>query len=323
MTALGSFTLGIFALIAGAELITRAGARLAVRLGIPPIVIGLTIVSVGTSTPELAIGVEAAVRGNGALAVGNIAGTNTVNLLLILGLSALLRPLALGMQTLRFDLPIMTLVAFALIVMAWDGALSRAEGGAMVIGAVVYTAAIVLFARRESRAARAEFARAYPRREGERAGVEIASSFAALIVGIAAAVLGSDWLVDGAVTMARLLGVSDAFIGLTIVAIGTSSPELVTTIIGTLRNDRDIAIGNLLGSSIYNILAILGFACLIAPMDLPVEPALVNIHLPMTAAATLMCVPVFLSDRRISQLEGGLFLATYAGYLFFLLVART
>src|SRR5690606_4647733 len=246
--------LGLTALVAGGEMIVRGGTHVAVRLGVPPIIIGLTIVSVGTSMPELAVGIEAAQRGNGALAVGNIAGTNTVNLLLILGLSALFRPLALGLQTLRFDLPTMSVVALGFLFMSWDGALTRVDGLVMVACGVFYTLAIIYLALRENSVAQAEFAEEYAKPVRVSPVTETVLSVVALLVGLVVIVLGSDWLVDGAVSLARSMGVSEALIGLTIVAIGTSSPELVTTIIGTLRNDRDIAIGNLLGSSIYNVL---------------------------------------------------------------------
>ncbi len=323
MSALLLLMLALATLIAGAELIVRGGTRLAARLRIPPIVIGLTIVSIGTSTPELAVGIEAALRGNGSLAVGNIAGTNTVNLLLIFGLSALLRPLALGMQTLRFDLPVMIAAALVLTLMAADGALTRFEGAVMVAAGILYTLAIIRLARRESPATKREFAQEFAARTRVSPFVDVAWSAAVLIAGIIVIVLGSDLLVDEAVALARALEVSDTLIGLTIVAIGTSSPELVTMIIGTLRNDRDIAIGNLLGSSVYNILFILGITCLVPGQALQIDPNLVWIDIPVMAIATLSCIPVFLSDNQVSRKEGALFVTAYLVYLLYRLVVRT
>jgi len=314
--------LGLVALIAGGEMIVRGGTHVAVRFGVPPIIIGLTIVSVGTSTPELAVGIEAAQRGNGALAVGNIAGTNTVNLLLILGLSALFRPLALGLQTLRFDLPTMSVVALGFLFMSWDGALTRVDGLVMVACGVFYTLAIIYLALRENSVAQAEFAEEYAKPVRVSPVTETVLSVVALLVGLVVIVLGSDWLVDGAVSLARSMGVSEALIGLTIVAIGTSSPELVTTIIGTLRNDRDIAIGNLLGSSIYNVLIILGLTCVVSPQPVPVEPELIKIDIPVMTAATLACIPVFLTARRVSRIEGGLLFGAYLVYLAYLVTIR-
>ena len=321
MIALAWFLLGIAALIGGAELIVRGGSRLAAHLGIPPIVIGLTIVAIGTSTPELAVGIEAALRGAGPLAVGNIAGTNIVNILLILGLSALLRPLAIEAQTLRLDLPLMAFAAILLLVMGWNGVLTRFEGGLLVTGAILYSAAVVTWARRESRRMRAEYASEYgvPRKGRVR---DTVSSTALVIAGVAVTVIGSDWLVDGAVALARILGVSDAFIGLTIVAVGTSSPELVTTLIGTLRNERSIAIGNLLGSSVYNILLILGITCLIPPSGLAIGQTLAWVDIPLMTAVALAAVPVFLTGRRVTRFEGGLFVAAYFGYVTYLLLTR-
>lgn len=322
MAALAWLILGLIALIVGAELIVGGGARLAARLRIPPMIIGLTIVSIGTSTPELAVGIEAALRGNGSLAVGNIAGTNTVNLLLILGLSALIRPLSLGSQTLRFDLPVMMVVALALLVMAMDGALTRFDGAVLVGAGILYTLAIIGVAHRGSPTTKLELAQEFATPSHVRPLVDILRSGAALIAGIVIIVLGSELLVDQAVALARSLGVSDALIGLTIIAIGTSSPELVTTIVGTLRNDRDIAIGNLLGSSIFNILFILGITCLVPGQALQVEPNLARIDIPVMAAATLACIPIFLSGKRVSRMEGGLFVTAYFVYLFYLLTAR-
>jgi cation:H+ antiporter len=323
MTTFALLLLGLVALICGAELVVRGGTRLAIRLRIPPIVVGLTIVSIGTSAPELAIGIEAALRGNGSLAVGNIAGTNTVNLLLIFGLSALLRPITLDSQTLRFNLPVMIVAALALVAMAMDGALTRTDGAVMVGAGVLYTLALIVLTRHESPATKLGFEQEFAGRAHVRPLVDVAWSSMALLAGIVIIVIGSDLLVEQAVSLARAMNVSDALIGLTIIAIGTSLPELVTTIVGTLRNNRDIAIGNLLGSSIFNILFILGITCLVPDQAMPVEADLVRIDIPVMALATLTCIPVFLSGRRVSRIEGALFVSVYALYLLYLLVERT
>lgn len=322
--ALALCAAGLLVLVLGAELVTRGGGKLAGQLGVPPILIGLTVVAIGTSTPELAVGIDAAVRGAGALAVGNIAGTNTVNMLLILGLSAAIRPLALGMQTIRMDLPVMIVTALAMLVMASDGWLSRQDGGVLLLGGVAYTAAVIVSARREKRAVKVQFAKEY-RVSAQRGRDQEAKvrSAAALLAGIAIIVIAADWLVDGAVELARIWGVSDAFIGLTIIAIGTSAPELVTTVLSTFRNQRDIAIGNLLGSSVYNILIILGVTALAPRGGIPVTPELMRIDIPVMALVAVACAPVFLSGRQVSRLEGGAFVGAYGLYLGYLLVART
>src|SRR5262245_43862147 len=299
----------------------RGGARAAARLGISPIVVGLTVVSIGTSMPELAVGVVAAVEGSGALAVGNIAGTNVVNLLFALGLSAVILPLAIEMRTLRFELPVMAGAAILLWVLAANGVLSRVDGLILVIVAIVYTVAVIRASRRETREAEAEFAKAYPadRTSGRRTALDVGMTLG----GIAIVVVGAEWLVNAAVGIAREFGVSDALIGLTIVAIGTSAPELVTTVVSTVRGERDIAVGNLLGSSIYNILLILGITCLVPAHGLELTPALVRIDIPIMVAVTLVCIPIFISGRRVGRIEGGAMVVAYLAYLAFLLATQT
>lgn len=314
--------LGLTLLVTGAELLVRGGSRVAAHLGIRPIVIGLTVVSIGTSTPEFAVGIEAARRGAGALAVGNIAGTNIVNILLILGMSALLKPLALERLTLRFDLPLMVVASLALLVMSLDAILTRLEGAVLVLAAALFTVALVAWSRQESRKVRAEYRSQYGASRSQHRIGEVARAALMLVGGIAIVVLGSDWLVRGAVDLAQLIGVSEAFIGLTIVAIGTSMPELATTAIGTLHGDRDIAIGNLLGSSIYNVFAILGVTCLVPAAGIELGPDLIRVDIPVMAAVALISIPTFVSGRTVSRAEGGLFVTAYFIYLAYLLLTR-
>lgn len=315
------FLVGLAALVAGAEVMVRGGASVAARFGISPIVIGLTVVSIGTSMPELAVGVVAAVEDNGALAVGNITGTNVVNLLLVLGLSALLLPMALELRTLCVELPVMAGAADLLWLLAFDGVLSRLDGVVLIVCAIVYTGAVVRSARRESREVATEFAEAYPQ-QPEPPG-RTALNVVMTVVGVAVIVVGAERLVDAAVGMARGFGVSDALIGLTVVAIGTSAPELVTTVVSTLRRQRDIAVGNLLGSSIYNIILILGATCLVPAQGLSLPSQLVNIDIPIMVAATLVCIPIFITGRRVSRVEGGAMVAAYVAFLVFVLTTQT
>ena len=317
------FLAGLGALVVGAEVMVRGSARAASRLGISPIVVGLTVVSIGTSMPELAVGVIAASEGSGALAVGNIAGTNVVNMLFVLGLSALILPLAIEMRTLRFELPVMAGAAILLWVLAANGVLSRIDGLILVIGAIAYTVAVILASRRERQEAVAEFAEAYPADATRTSGHRTVLHIGMMLAGIAVVVLGAEWLVDAAVGMAREFGVSDALIGLTVVAIGTSAPELVTTVVSTLRGERDIAVGNLLGSSIYNILLILGVTCLVPAHGLELTPALVRIDIPIMVGVTLACIPIFISGRRVGRFEGGAMVGAYVAYLVFLLATQT
>ena len=270
------------------------------------------------------MGIEAALLGKGSLAVGNIAGTNTVNILLILGLSAWLLPLPVENRTLRYDLPAMALSAMALVVMAADGVLTRLEGAVLLFGAIVYTAGIIASTRRARPSEKAEFAREFSRAPTDDGGLfGVLWSTLLLILSIAIVVIGADWLVRGASDLARVIGVSDAFIGLTIVAIGTSSPELVTTVISTLRNERDIAIGNLIGSSAYNILVILGIPALVPSGGIAVEQPLILIDIPISGLVALACIPIFLSSRMVSRIEGASFVCAYFLYLIYLVLLRS
>lgn len=316
---------GLIALVGGSEVLVRQGTRLAMLAGISPVVVGLTVVAVGTSAPELAVGIEAALLDKGSLAIGNIAGTNTFNILFILGLSAFITPLRLHSRTVLYDLPIMTVAAGVLFLMAMNGVISRMEGMILLAGAAIYTGGVVITAKRESRRVKAEFASGLAEDVApvEVQGVSgLLASFLWLCLSIAVVVKGADWLVHGASDLARQMGVTDAFIGLTIVAIGTSAPELVTTIISTLRNERDIAIGNLIGSSTYNILAILGITALFPENGIQVERDLIAIDIPVTAAAALVCVPVFLTNHRVTRTEGALFVTAYTVYFAYLVLAR-
>lgn len=323
MIAFWVFLAGLLTTIGGAELIVRGGTRLAARFGISPMVIGVTVVALGTSTPELAIGIDAALQGSGSLALGNIAGTNTLNLLLILGLVALMQPLTLRSQVVRLDLPMMVAAALLLLVLALDGVFTRVDGAILVGVGLVYTTLVVRAARRETIATRLEFAHEFGTRP-----VDAASAYRTvrdtiwLFAGVAIIVVGADWLVNGAVDIARGFNVSEALIGLTIVAIGTSAPELVTAIVATLRRERDLAVGNLIGSSIYNIVFIFGVTSLIPTDGIGVDPSLVMIDLPVMLAATVACIPVFITGSRMRRVEGGLFVIAYLGYLGTLIVTR-
>lgn len=320
---------GLVVVVLGAEMLLRGATRIATLLRISPIVIGLTVVSVGTSAPELAVGLTAVHEGRGPLAVGNIAGTNIVNILLILGLSAAIRPLPTRSLSVRLDVPVMIATAVAVLVMAMDGVLTRAEGLGLLLAAVVYTVALVQLSRQEAPDTRLAFrdalaAQAPPRVNLPTGAAAWAWNGALLLAGMALAVLGAELLVAGAVELAKAYGVSDAFIGLSIVAIGTSAPELVTTMISTLRNDRDVAIGNLIGSSIYNVLVILGLTMVAAPTSgVDVSAEVLWIDLPLAALVAIVCLPVFRSDRLVSRREGIGFVLAYAAYLGSLLLWRT
>ena len=319
---------GLVIVVLGAEMLLRGATRIASMLGVSPIIIGLTVVSVGTSAPELAVGLTAAHEGRGPLAVGNIAGTNIVNILLILGLSAAIRPLPTRSLSVRLDVPVMIATAGVLFIMALDGVLDRTEGLGLLLAAIVYTVALVMLSRQEDSSTRLEFrdalaGQAPPSRHPTGGGAWVWNA-GLLVAGMALAVLGAELLVAGAVELAKAYGVSDAFIGLTIVAIGTSAPELVTTLISTARNDRDVAIGNLIGSSIYNVLVILGLTMVAGPASgVDVSREVLWIDLPLAALVALVCLPVFRSERAVSRGEGMVFVLAYLLYLGALVALRS
>ena len=300
--------LGLVLLAVGAEGVVRSGARVARRFSVPPLVVGITIVSVGTSLPELAVGVDGALRGAGPLVVGNIVGTTIVNLLLILGLGAVLAPVLLDRATLRRDLPVIVLVAVVTALLLMDGELSRVDAIVLVLLAVGYTG-VVLRQRSGSIEGEAEA----PGGSSIRDGI-------ILVAGLAAVVGGAELLVGGAVELARLWGVDDDVIGLTVVAIGTSAPELVTLIVATIRGERGLALGNLIGSSVYNLALVLGVSALVRP--LAVSDPIVRFDLPVMAAVVLLLVPIFWSGRRISRIEGAGLVVAYLVYLGTVLVLR-
>lgn len=327
------FLAGLVVILLGSEMLLRGASRIASLLGIKPIVVGLTIVSVGTSTPELAVGIAAATEGRGSLAVGNIAGTNILNILLILGLSAAIKPLPLHLTSIRLDVPVMIATALALLAMAADGQLSQAEGLLLIAAGIVYTVALVRMSQREPAAVRQEFAEEFgPASQSARGGAGAALPASPwgrgvwnsllLVAGMAITVLGAEWMVTGAASIARTFGVSDAFIGLTIVAIGTSAPELATTLMATFKDDRDVAIGNLIGSSIYNVQVILGLTCVLSAQSIDVSQDILRIDLPLAALVAIVCYPVFKSEKRVSRREGMAFLLAYAAYMVTLLTLR-
>lgn len=319
MNAVLQLLSGLALLILGAEAIVRGASQLARALGVKPLVLGLTVVAVGTSTPELAVGITASLQGSGSLAVGNIAGTNIFNILFILGLSALLKPLPLQRQLLRLELPVTLAAAGLMTALAWDGHLDRADGAVLFGTSIFYVFALVRLSGRSTGEATGKLP---PGQGGETGGSRLNHGLL-LTAGMALSVLGAHWLVEGAVSLARGLGVSEAMIGLTIVAVGTSSPELVTTIVATLRQERDVAVGNLIGSSIFNILVILGLTCLVAPAGVPVESQLLWVDIPLMGGVMLACVPVFITGKCVSRLEGGLFMAIYVSYMASLVLLRT
>ncbi len=304
---------GLVALLVGGELLVRGASRLAALYGISPLVVGLTVVSFGTSAPELAVSLQAAFADAAQLTVGNIIGSNIFNVLLVLGASALVAPLLVRQQLIRLDVPLMIGASLVFWAVAADGTVTMPEGLLMVGLLLVYLA----FVWRASRREKAEIVAEYEQEFGYHpsAGTRLKLRNAALIaVGGLLLVLGAGWLVDGAVSLARGLGVSDLLIGLTIVAIGTSLPELTTSLVAAVRGERDIAVGNVVGSNIFNILSVLGLTAVVAPAGVPVSETAIGIDLPFMVAVAIACLPLFATGRIIARLEGAFLLAYGVGY---------
>lgn len=318
------FFIGLFIITLGSEALLRSASKIASLLGIRPIIIGLTVVSIGTSLPELAVGLTAINDGAANIAIGNIAGTNLVNLLLVLGISAMILPLPLNLNFLKLEVFVMIFSSFLLLFLCLDGELSFWDGVIMFTAGIIYFVVLIRNSKRESKAIVKEYSEEYePSSVFEIKNIKLwVKNFAILITGIACTIWGADLLVEGATAIASDLGMSDAVIGLTIVAIGTSAPELVTTIIATFKNDRDVAIGNLLGSSITNILFILGITCIASPRGFEVADDILWFDLPLAALVAVVCYPVFRSGQRISRTEGCIFVLSYVAYLVLLLTYR-
>lgn len=317
-TLLVLFVAGLALLILGAEILLRGATRLAAAAGISPLVIGLTIVAFGTSSPELAVSVSSALSGQADLALGNVVGSNIFNVLFILGICALITPLIVSQQLVRLDVPIMIAISLLLLLLALDGQISAIEGVVLFGGIIAYT----VFAIRQSR--RDEAAAPTTPTTPVRADMPFVWRNLGLFAGgLGLLVLGSNWMVDSAVEFARFLGVSELVIGLTIVAAGTSLPEVAASIVAGLRGQRDIAVGNVVGSNIFNILSILGITALIAPAGVSVAPALLTFDIPVMIAAALACLPIFFTGYTIARWEGALFLTYYIAYTLFLVLAAT
>jgi cation:H+ antiporter len=313
------FIAGIVLLISGAELLVRGASRLAVSFGITPLVVGLTVVAFGTGSPELAVGVQASLAGQADITIGNVVGSNIFNVLLILGLSALVAPLIVSQQLVRLDVPIMIAVSVALLVMAGDGIIDRIDGLLLLTASVGYTVLLIRMSRREAASVHSEYAVAYggaensPRRRW-------AMEALLVLVGLGLLIIGAEWLVDGAVAIASALGVSELVIGLTVIAAGTSLPEVATSVIAGLRGERDIAVGNVVGSNLFNILVVVGTTSVIAPGGLSVAPAAIYFDIPVMIAAAVLCLPIFFVNYRIGRWQGGVFLSFYIFYTLYLVL---
>ena len=312
------FLMGIAALIGGAEALVSGASRIAQSFGVSPLVIGLTIVALGTTSPEIAVTVGAVVEGTPDVAVGNIIGSNITNVLVILGLTAMVAPLSVNVQVIRQEVPIMIGAAFLFVVMVIDYRLGRSDAVILMLLMPVYMIYLIRQSRAESRETRASYEKALSRVTLRKR--HWLSNIALIIVGLALLVVGSRWLVASSVTFARALGVSELVIGLTVIAAGTSLPEIATSMLAALRGERDIAVGNVIGSTTFNILGGLGIAGAISPGGLPIAPAVMNFDVWVMIAAILACLPVFVAGRQIGRAKGLMFVGYYVAYVAYLIL---
>ncbi|MGF1645511.1 MAG: calcium/sodium antiporter [Kineosporiaceae bacterium] len=305
---------GLVALVAGGEILVRAASGLARAVGLSPLVIGLTVVSSATSTPELAVTLDAALTGEPAIAVGNVVGSNIVNVLLILGVSALVLPLVAKAQLVRIDVPIMIGLSVLTLVLALDGGIGRFDGALLVVLVVAYVAMSVVVSRHTGVPVGPDGAGPRPRP---------ALDLLLMAAGIGLLVLGARWLVAAATQVAAAAGLSELVIGLTVVAVGTSLPELATSVVAAVRGQRDIAIGNVVGSSIFNLGAVLGLAAVVSPGGVPVAAGAVRLDLPVMTAVAVALLPVVFTGAAVARWEGAVFVGYYAAYVAYLVLDST
>ncbi|HSC33827.1 MAG TPA: calcium/sodium antiporter [Thermodesulfobacteriota bacterium] len=313
------FAIGLIILIAGAEALVRGASRLASTVGISPLVVGLTVVAFGTSSPELAVSVIASVNDKADISLGNVIGSNILNVLFILGLSAVIVPLAVSRQIIRLDVPIMIICSVLVLIMGLDGSISRTDGILFTAGIIAYTVFLIRQSRKEKERPSDEFVKEYKAGGKKTLLIDIAL----VAAGLGLLVLGSRWLVNGAVMIATYLGLSELIIGLTIVAAGTSLPEVATSVIASIRGERDIAVGNIVGSNIFNILAVLGISGIAAPDGIAVPESVLRFDIPVMTAVAVACLPIFFTGNVIARWEGKLFLLYYAAYTTYIVLDST
>lgn len=319
MTALGLLILGLVLLVAGAEILVRGASKLAMLLGISPLIIGLTIVAYGTSTPEMAVSLQASLAGDAGISIGNVVGSNICNVLFILGVSAMITPLLVAQQLIKIDVPIMIGVSILLVALVQDGLLGRFDAVLLFVGAVLYT--VFLFTQGRSEEVE-DYDPDAVKQERRQVKVWLVNT-GLIVVGIGLLTQGSSWLVEGAVAIAQSFGLSRLVIGLTVIALGTSLPEAATSIMASVKGERDIAVGNVVGSNIFNILAVLGVAGMFSPNGIEVSAAALHFDIPVMIAVAIACLPIFFSGNVISRWEGIVFFAYYIAYIAYVVLDAT
>jgi len=310
------FLAGLAMLLVGADVLVRGASRLSLSLGIAPLVVGLTVVAFGTSAPELAVSIKGALTGQTDIALGNVVGSNIFNILFILGLSALLAPLVVDRQLIRQEVPIVIGISALVGWMALDSRVSMADGAVLVAILVAYTLLLFWQGMKAPPDQPKDELLTIPSGPMSRLPVQLAC----ILVGLVMLVVGSQWLVGAASTLATMLGISDLVIGLTIVSAGTSLPEVATSVVAALRGEREIAVGNILGSCVFNLLAVLGISAMISGVGLQVPASLLAFDLPVMIAVSVACLPVLFTGHLIARWEGALFFGYYIAYAAYLVL---
>ncbi len=314
---------GFVFLIVGAEALVRGASRIAAALGISPLIIGLTVVALGTSSPEIAVSIMSSLSGKVDIAVGNVVGSNIFNILFILGLAALIAPLRVAQQLVWLDVPLMIVASIVLLWMGWNGNISQVEGVLLLAGIIGYIVFLIRQSRKEKNTlVQQEYATEFGNGRRKTIGQWLLNS-ALVIGGLMMLIVGSRWLVESATAIAKSMGVSDLIIGLTIIAAGTSLPEVATSLIASVRGERDIAVGNAVGSNIFNILCVLGISAVVSPAGLPVSQAAMQFDIPIMIAVAIACLPIFFTGHTIKRWEGFVFLGYYIAYVTYLVLAAS
>lgn len=310
---------GLVLLVLGGEALVRGASTLAAKVGLSPLIIGLVVVSAATSAPEFAVTVGAVIDGEPDLAVGNVVGSNIVNILLILGISAIISPLVIKRQIVRFDIPVMVGLTILLVAVSLDGKISLFDGVLLLGVLMLHTIVSIVMGKKES--SRPNMDPVEPALNTKPVPLWLAAIL--LAAGIGLLVLGAQFLVTGAVNIATYLGVSSLVIGLTVVAIGTSLPELATSIIALRRGETDMAVGNIVGSNIFNIGFVLGLPAIIFGEGIPVPSAAIALDMPLMLATAIALLPIAFTGFVIARWEGGMFVALYVAYTAYLVLAST
>jgi cation:H+ antiporter len=317
------FVLGLVGLITGAELCLKAVDHFGLKWGVSPLIMGLTVVAFATGAPELAISIKAAFSGSADLVLGNIIGSNIANILLILGITAIISPINITRRVIRIDVPIVITISVVVYLMSIDGGLSTVDGVILLMGFLAYSYFTYVQIKNNSNEEEKEgetFQYHLSPDELEKGTFFYIKNGGLLLIGLALIVLGSNWIVDSAVIIARILGLSELVIGLTIISIGTSLPEVATSLSAARKGNADIAVANVMGSNLYNVLLTLALTLIIAPNVLEVSKDAITLDLPFMVLVSMACIPIFIAGFNLTRVDGALFLSYYVTYLTYLVL---